>query len=280
MTGYNRKHVIHLLGGNLQRQRAEGRARDGRTGRRWIDALRVIHETLDYICAERLTPNLVWMAEQLARHGELDGGRSAAATAGADQRLDGGAAAEAAETGRATTATAEPARREKAILRGIPMVRLAWDYAKAGTLRGRPGASLWPVSLGISICVRCSGSTLPPAGANGAPCWGAATAGDGGCVSLHPGPTCPFQCSASTRTTTVPSSTTICCASGAKLVPGVTLSRSRPYHKNDNPRVEQKNRTLIRDYLGDYDASTPSPTSWPPTDSTTTCGSTTTSSSP
>jgi hypothetical protein len=35
-------------------------------------------------------------------------------------------------------------------------------------------------------------------------------------------------------------------------VPHVTISRSRPYHKNDNPRVEQKNRTLVRAYLG-YD---------------------------
>ncbi|MGD2165868.1 MAG: hypothetical protein PVH50_10110 [Anaerolineae bacterium] len=33
-------------------------------------------------------------------------------------------------------------------------------------------------------------------------------------------------------------------------VPGVSLSRSRPYHKNDNPRVEQKNATLVRAYLG------------------------------
>ena len=35
-------------------------------------------------------------------------------------------------------------------------------------------------------------------------------------------------------------------------VPNVTISRSRPYQKNDNPRVEQKNRTLVRAYLG-YD---------------------------
>ena len=34
------------------------------------------------------------------------------------------------------------------------------------------------------------------------------------------------------------------------LVPGVSLSRSRPYHKNDNPRVEQENFTLIRAFLG------------------------------
>lgn len=36
------------------------------------------------------------------------------------------------------------------------------------------------------------------------------------------------------------------------IVRGVTISRSRPFHKNDNPRVEQKNSTLVRAYLG-YD---------------------------
>jgi hypothetical protein len=31
---------------------------------------------------------------------------------------------------------------------------------------------------------------------------------------------------------------------------GLRLSRSRPYHKNDNRWVEQKNDTLVRAYLG------------------------------
>jgi hypothetical protein len=34
------------------------------------------------------------------------------------------------------------------------------------------------------------------------------------------------------------------------LVKDVQLSRSRPYHKNDNRFVEQKNATLVRAYLG------------------------------
>jgi hypothetical protein len=34
------------------------------------------------------------------------------------------------------------------------------------------------------------------------------------------------------------------------LVQGVRLSRSRPYRKNDNRLVEQKNATLVRAYLG------------------------------
>ncbi len=33
-------------------------------------------------------------------------------------------------------------------------------------------------------------------------------------------------------------------------IPGLHLSRSRPYQKNDNRNVEQKNSTLVRAYLG------------------------------
>ena len=33
-------------------------------------------------------------------------------------------------------------------------------------------------------------------------------------------------------------------------VSGVMLSRSRPYQKNDNRNVEQKNDTLVRHYFG------------------------------
>ena len=38
---------------------------------------------------------------------------------------------------------------------------------------------------------------------------------------------------------------------------GLTLSRSRPYHKNDNRFVEQKNATLVRAYLGNLRLDTP-----------------------
>ena len=33
---------------------------------------------------------------------------------------------------------------------------------------------------------------------------------------------------------------------------GITLTRSRPYHKNDNPHVEEKNNSVIRKFVG-YD---------------------------
>ncbi len=40
-------------------------------------------------------------------------------------------------------------------------------------------------------------------------------------------------------------------------VTGVQLSRSRPYQKNDNRMVEQKNDTLVRQYLGQLRLDTP-----------------------
>jgi len=70
VTGLHRKSIIRLMKTNLQHQ--PRRRERGRTyGADVDDALRVIDESFDGICAERLTPNLVWMAQHLERHGEL-----------------------------------------------------------------------------------------------------------------------------------------------------------------------------------------------------------------
>ena len=70
VIGMDRKTLIRLLNGNLQRE--PRRKQRGRYyGPEVDDALRVIDESFDYICAERLTPNLVWMAHHLDTHGEL-----------------------------------------------------------------------------------------------------------------------------------------------------------------------------------------------------------------
>jgi hypothetical protein len=70
ITGLHRKSLIRLINGNLKRR--PRRRQRGRTyGPEVGDALRVIAESMDYICAERLTPNLTLLAECLAAHGEL-----------------------------------------------------------------------------------------------------------------------------------------------------------------------------------------------------------------
>ncbi len=62
VTDLERKTLLRLMLGRLERrprQRQRGRTYDAEVD----DALRVIAESYDYICAERLQPNLVAMAE-------------------------------------------------------------------------------------------------------------------------------------------------------------------------------------------------------------------------
>jgi hypothetical protein len=70
VTELHRKSLIRRMAGRLERQpRVQQR---GRTyGPLVAGVVQVIAESLDYPCAERLTPNLVWMANHLAAQGEL-----------------------------------------------------------------------------------------------------------------------------------------------------------------------------------------------------------------
>jgi hypothetical protein len=70
VTGLHRKSLIRLMNSSLKRE-PRRRERGKTRGPDVDDALRVIDESFDYICAERLIPNLVWMARHLGRHGEL-----------------------------------------------------------------------------------------------------------------------------------------------------------------------------------------------------------------
>lgn len=70
VTKLHRKSLIRLMNSNLKR-RPRKRQRGKTYGPEVTDAIRIIAESLDHICAERLTPNLGWMARHLASHGEL-----------------------------------------------------------------------------------------------------------------------------------------------------------------------------------------------------------------
>jgi hypothetical protein len=70
VTGQHRKSLIRHMSGEVERKprrRERGKTYQGNV----THALGVIAESLDWVCAERLQPNLVCMAEQLVRHGEL-----------------------------------------------------------------------------------------------------------------------------------------------------------------------------------------------------------------
>jgi hypothetical protein len=67
----HRKSLIRLMSSTISRTPRKGQ-RGPTYGQQVEYALRIISESLDHICAERLKPNLVWMAHHLSQHGELE----------------------------------------------------------------------------------------------------------------------------------------------------------------------------------------------------------------
>jgi hypothetical protein len=71
VTSLHRKSVIRLITGDLARK--PRRQQRGRTyGAEVKGVVEKIAHSLDYPCAERLQPNLVWMAKHLEAHAELE----------------------------------------------------------------------------------------------------------------------------------------------------------------------------------------------------------------
>jgi hypothetical protein len=72
VTGLHRKSLIRLLNAETLERHPRARQRSQTYDHTVDDALRLMAETLDYVCAERLQPALPWLAQTLAKHGELE----------------------------------------------------------------------------------------------------------------------------------------------------------------------------------------------------------------
>jgi hypothetical protein len=245
VTGMHRKAVIRSMNSSLKRK-PRRRERGKTYGPGVDDALRVIDESFDHICPERLTPNLVWMARHLARHNELRITPSLLDQLGSisistvRRRLD------RIRQDQRRLPRKKP--RGRRLVQDIPMKRLSWDIQDPGhcetdlvhhcghtasgeylcTLQMIDVATGWSeryAVLGRSYLVMKDAflaflTRLPfPI------------------KELHPDNGSEFFNHHMLRF-------------WGDRVQDVTLSRSRPYQKNDNPRVEQKNATLVRAYLG------------------------------
>ena len=248
VTELHRKSLIRLLRSNLER-RARRRQRGRTYGPEVDDALRVIAESTDYICAERLRPNLTWLAKHLAAHGELEASprlleqleRISVSTVGrilARIRQD---------EPRLPRRRPRPANR---LTRDVPMRRIPWQEQEPGHFEvdlvhhSGPSASgeyvctiqMVDVATGWSERVAIMGRSY-------------LVVEDGfnrilarlpfPVREVHPDNGSEFFNHHMLRF-------------WHHLEPQIQLSRSRPYHKNDNRFVEQKNSTLVRAYLG-YD---------------------------
>jgi len=242
----HRKSLSRSLNGDLTR-RPRSRQR-GRTYGLEVDrALMVISESFDYLCAERLKPNLVWMAEHLTRHGELEATpalldklkRISVSTV--RRRLD----RLAQDQPRLPRKGPQEANRFR---RRVPTRRIPWHEREPGHFEvdlvhhSGPSASgqyvhtlqMIDVATGWSERVATLGRSYR-------------VVEDGfrrilarlpfEVLEIHPDNDSAFFNAHLDRF-------------WRQLVKGVDQSRSRPFQKNDNPFVEQKNSSLVRAYLG------------------------------
>lgn len=246
ITGLHRKSLIRLMASNLERK-PRRRHRGRHYGTEVDDALRVISESSDHICAERLQPNLEWIAKHLSRHGEL---------VLSEQLL--------AQLNQISVSTVKrilsriqqdkprlPRRKPSwgnALTRDVPMRQIAWNEHQPGHFEvdlvhhcgpdnsGQYVHSLQmiDVATGWSERVATMGRSyqvMEDAFRR------ALTRLPFPVLEIHPDNGSEFFNAHLLRFFN----------DEAKVV---ELSRSRPHHKNDNRFVEQKNSTLIREPLG------------------------------
>ena len=247
MTKLHRKALIRLLGQDSLDRQPRRMQRGSVYGPEVADVIRVVWESEDYVCAERLTPSLVPMAQQLARFGELR------LTSQVERQLGG--ISEATVTrllGRFRQDTARLPRRgpESAnrLARAIPMGRIPWQTSEPGhfemDLVHHCGLSsvgeyvhtlqMVDVATGWSERVAILGRTHRAMVAGSQKILGRLPFS---IKELHPDNGSEFI------------NDHLLGFFGDK-VKGLAMSRSRPYHKNDNRNVEQKNYSLVRAYLG------------------------------
>jgi hypothetical protein len=254
VTGLHRKSLTRLMHASSLERKKRVSPR-GRTYRQEVERVIVrVWESRDYLCAERLTPGLLTMAQHLARFESLG------LTSPIEEQL--------ARISRATVARIlrqyrscvrrlpqKGAERANSATKGVPMGRIPWDIQEAGHFEvdlvyhsGESTAGLHGHTIQL-IDVATGWSERVAVLGRGQQ----AMAGGFERIlqrlpfavkELHPDNGSEFFNHHLVRY-------------GKDKVSGVHLSRSSPWHKNDNRMVEQKNDTLVRHYLGDLRLDTP-----------------------
>jgi hypothetical protein len=246
VTGKHRKSLIRLMNGDLKRKKR--RKQRGKTyGPEINEALWVIDESLDYICPERLRPVLVKMATHLATHGEMEAPESLLEQLAEISLSTVRRRLKKVRRNQPRLPQRKGRSRSNSATKDIPMVRIPWDEQVPGHFEVDLVHHSGPITSGEYVCslqmidvatgwseraavlgrsylvmedaFRCILARLPfPL------------------LEIHPDNGGEFFNAHMRRF-------------WGDDVKGIRLSRSRPYQKNDNRFVEQKNSTLIRAYL-------------------------------
>lgn len=247
VTELHRKSLVRVLrpGGLTRTVRTRQRGRV--YGLALDDALRVIWESLDFICAERLTPTLVTTARQLVAHGEL------ALTPEVETQL--GAISRASVQRRLDHLTRDTPRLPRKgpqeanhLAREIPTRRIPWDEAEPGHFEVDLVHHSGPSTHGTYL------HTLQMVDVHSG--WSERVAVLGrGQQAMHAGfervqQRLPFAIRELHPDNGSEFLNDHMVRFWGDTIPGLSLSRSRPYQKNDNRIVEQKNDSLVRAYFG------------------------------
>lgn len=248
VTGMHRKAIIRLLNGRLSRKKRT-RERGREYGVEVGNAVQVIARSLDYPCAERLQPILVWMAKHLCVHQELVVGQE---TLEKLERISVSTLKrmlKPSEYQKARLTVQQPRRPPTNHLRKqFPMHKIAWDILEAGhfevdlvhhggeTAQGEYIHTLQMVDIatGWSEIAAVFGRSYRVI-ADGFDFMLARLPFD--VQEIHPDNGVEFFNQNLLRY-------------WKGKVPDLQLSRSRPYQKNDNRFVEENNHSLIRAYIG------------------------------
>jgi len=248
VTGLQRKSLLRLLHGpTLDRAPQRPRLRRRRYGAAVADVVRVVWESLDYVCAERLTPALLPTAQQLARWEELVLTDEVAAHLGTISRATVQRLLRRFQLDRPRLPRRKP-QPPNGLLRRTPMERLSWATQAPGSFEADLVHHCGPVTAGeyvhtlqlVDIATGWSERVAVLGRSQAAMVAGFQRVQERlpfPITHLHPDNGSEFFNDHLIRYF-------------GEAMTGLRLSRSRPYRKNDNRFVEQKNATLVRAYVG------------------------------
>ena len=248
VTGLHRKSLLRLMHmPGLERAPRRRRFRRRRYGAAVVEVVQVVWESLDYVCAERLTPALLPTARQLAQWEELvltlevEAALRTISRATVQRLLQHFQQ----DTPKLPRRKPQPPNR---LLRDVPMERLWWATSTPGSFEADLVHHCGPVAAGdyihslqlVDIATGWSERVAVFGRSQAAmvEAFGRVRARLPFSINhLHPDNGSEFFNDHLIRYF-------------GEEITGLRLSRSRPYRKNDNRFVEQKNATLVRAYTG------------------------------
>jgi hypothetical protein len=249
VTGQHRKSLIRRVNSSLQR-RARSRERERTYGADVTVAIKAVAASLDDPCAERLTPNLKWMAEHLSKFGELE---VSDAVLEQLEQISISTVRRRLETIRQDQRRRrrrKPPRLTNQARKDVPMGRIAWNVHQAGHFEADTVHHCGPSASGLYVHTLqmvdvASGWTERQAILGRS----YVVMQDAFCTILE---RVPFEVREVHPDNGSEFFNDHLRRFWKERAPAVQLSRSRPYHKDDNPYVEQRNGDPVRAYLG-YD---------------------------